>query len=81
MKLSTQEKIAYGLGDTASNFIWALMMNFIMFFYTDIFGITAAAAGTMLLFARFTDGFWDEILTRGQVQAVLRRLAQLRALM
>ncbi len=30
---------------------------------------------------RFTDGFWDEILTRGQVQAVLRRLAQLRALM
>jgi hypothetical protein len=30
---------------------------------------------------RFTDGFWNEILTRGQVQAVLRRLAQLRALM
>ena len=59
MKLSIQEKIGYGLGDTASNFIWALMMNFIMFFYTDIFGITAAAAGTMLLFARFTDGFWD----------------------
>ncbi len=59
MKLSIQEKIGYGLGDTASNFVWALMMNFIMFFYTDIFGITAAAAGTMLLFARFTDGFWD----------------------
>jgi GPH family glycoside/pentoside/hexuronide:cation symporter len=59
MKLSIQEKVGYGLGDTASNFIWALMMNFIMFFYTDIFGITAAAAGTMLLFARVTDGFWD----------------------
>lgn len=28
------------------------MMNFIMFYYTDIFGITAAAAGAMLLFAR-----------------------------
>jgi GPH family glycoside/pentoside/hexuronide:cation symporter len=59
MKLSIQEKVGYGLGDTASNFIWALMMNFIMFFYTDIFGITAAAAGTMLLFARCTDGIWD----------------------
>ena len=59
MRLSIQEKIGYGLGDTASNFIWALMMNFIMFFYTDIFGITAAAAGTMLLFARCTDGVWD----------------------
>lgn len=59
MKLSAREKIGYGLGDTASNFVWALMMNFIMFYYTDIFGITAAAAGTMLLFARFTDGIWD----------------------
>jgi GPH family glycoside/pentoside/hexuronide:cation symporter len=59
MKLSIREKVGYGLGDTASNFVWALMMNFIMFYYTDIFGITAAAAGTMLLFARVTDGFWD----------------------
>jgi GPH family glycoside/pentoside/hexuronide:cation symporter len=59
MKVSIREKIGYGLGDTASNFIWALMMNFIMFFYTDIFGITAAAAGTMLLFARCTDGIVD----------------------
>ena len=59
MKLSIKEKVGYGLGDTASNFVWALMMNYIMFFYTDIFGITAAAAGTMLLFARFGDGFVD----------------------
>jgi GPH family glycoside/pentoside/hexuronide:cation symporter len=59
MKLTLQEKIGYGLGDTASNFVWALMMNFIMFYYTDIFGITAAAAGTMLMFARCTDGVVD----------------------
>ena len=58
-KLSFLEKFGYGLGDTASNFVWALMMNFIMFYYTDIFGITAAAAGTMLLFARSTDGVVD----------------------
>ncbi len=58
-RLSQAEKFGYGLGDTASNFVWALMMNFIMYFYTDIFGITAAAAGTMLLFARSTDGFFD----------------------
>ena len=59
MKLSFTEKFGYGLGDTASNFVWALMMNFIMFYYTDIFGITAAAAGTMLLVARSTDGVVD----------------------
>ena len=59
MKLSLVEKVGYGLGDTASNFVWALMMNFIMYFYTDIFGITAAATGTMLLVARATDGLFD----------------------
>lgn len=62
MKLSIQEKAGYGLGDTASNFVWALMMNFIMFYYTDIFGITAAAAGTMLLVARSTDGIADFLI-------------------
>jgi len=59
MRLSLVEKVGYGLGDTASNFVWALMMNFIMYFYTDIFGITAAATGTMLLVARCTDGLFD----------------------
>ncbi len=59
MHLPLVEKVGYGLGDTASNFVWALMMNFIMYFYTDIFGITAAATGTMLLVARATDGFFD----------------------
>ena len=59
MKPGIGEKIGYGLGDTASNFVWALMMNFIMFYYTDIFGITAAAAGTMLLVARIADGVTD----------------------
>jgi len=62
VKLPFIEKVGYGLGDTASNFVWALMMNFIMFYYTDIFGITAAAAGTMLLFARSSDGVVDFLI-------------------
>ena len=62
MKLTVTEKVGYGLGDTASNFVWALMMKFILFYYTDIFGITAAAAGTMLLFARSTDGVADFLI-------------------
>jgi GPH family glycoside/pentoside/hexuronide:cation symporter len=59
MKLSFLEKFGYGLGDTASNFVWALMMNFIMFYYTDIFGITAAAAGIVLLSGRWSDAVVD----------------------
>ncbi len=59
MKLSIKEKAGYGLGDTASNLVWATLMSFIMVYYTDVFGITAAAAGTMFFFARIFDGATD----------------------
>lgn len=59
MRISIKEKIGYGLGDTASNLVWATLMSFIMYFYTDVFGITAAAVGTMFLFARSFDGITD----------------------
>jgi GPH family glycoside/pentoside/hexuronide:cation symporter len=59
MKLSIKEKVGYGLGDTASNLVWATLMSFIMYYYTDVFGIAAAAVGTMFLFARFFDGITD----------------------
>jgi len=62
MKLSVREKIGFGLGDTASNLVWASLMSFIMFFYTDVFGITAAAVGTMFLFARVFDGVTDFLI-------------------
>jgi GPH family glycoside/pentoside/hexuronide:cation symporter len=61
-KLSVKEKIGYGLGDTASNFYWQMFMNFILFFYTDVFGISAAAAGTMLLITRIWDTGIDPIM-------------------
>jgi GPH family glycoside/pentoside/hexuronide:cation symporter len=58
-KLLFREKFGYGLGDTASNFIWGTMTSFLLFYYTDIFGIPAAAVGTLFLFARVSDGFVD----------------------
>jgi GPH family glycoside/pentoside/hexuronide:cation symporter len=62
MKLSFTEKVGYGLGDTASNFVWGTMMSFLMYYYTDIFGITAAAVGTLFLFARAGDGVVDFVM-------------------
>ncbi len=59
MKLSFFEKFGYGLGDTASNFVWGTMTSFLLFYYTDIFGITAAAVGTLFFFARVSDGAVD----------------------
>lgn len=53
------EKIGYGLGDTASSMFWKLFGTYLMFFYTDVFGISAAAAGTMFLITRIWDSFID----------------------
>jgi glycoside/pentoside/hexuronide:cation symporter, GPH family len=61
-KLSFKEKVGYGLGDTASNFYWQTFLNFLLFFYTDVFGITAAAAGTMFLIVRACDTSIDPIM-------------------
>lgn len=50
--LSVKEKIGYGMGDAASHIIFDNVMLYMMFFYTDIFGIPAGFVGTMFLLAR-----------------------------
>ncbi len=61
-KISFVEKVGYGLGDTASNFYWQMFLNFLAFFYTDVFGISAAAAATMFLAVRIPDTFIDPVM-------------------
>ncbi len=61
-KLSITEKISYGLGDTASNIVFQIVINFLLIYYIDVFGITAAAAGTMFLVVRLFDAFTDPIM-------------------
>lgn len=58
-KLSLKEKIGYGFGDAASSMFWKIFGMYSLFFYTDVLGITAAAAGTMFLVARLWDSFFD----------------------
>ncbi len=61
-KLPVTEKVGYALGDTAANFIFQTMVMFQLVFYTDTFGITAAAAGTLLLVVRFWDAIFDPMM-------------------
>jgi GPH family glycoside/pentoside/hexuronide:cation symporter len=61
-KLSFREKFGYGLGDTAANFIFQTLMIFQLAFYTDTFGISAAAAGTLFLIVRGWDAVFDPIM-------------------
>jgi len=61
-KLSLKEKVGYSLGDTASHFVWDMVGFWILIFYTDTFGISPAAAGTIMLIARFWDMVSDPIM-------------------
>jgi GPH family glycoside/pentoside/hexuronide:cation symporter len=61
-KLSIKEKIGYSLGDTASHFVWDMVGFWLLFFYTDVYGISAAAAGTIMLVARFWDMAIDPVI-------------------
>jgi GPH family glycoside/pentoside/hexuronide:cation symporter len=60
--LSIKEKIGYGIGDSASSIFYKLFTTFLIFFYTDVFGISAAAAGTMILITRFWDAANDPLM-------------------
>ena len=56
------EKIGYGFGDMASSRVWKLFGAYLMIFYTDVFGISAAAVGTMFLVTRMWDSVFDPIV-------------------
>jgi glycoside/pentoside/hexuronide:cation symporter, GPH family len=60
--LSFKEKLGYGLGDTASHFVWDMVGFWLLFFYTDVYRIPAAAAGTIMLIARFWDMAIDPVI-------------------
>jgi sugar (glycoside-pentoside-hexuronide) transporter len=57
-----KEKIGYGIGDAAANFIFQTMVIFQLAFYTDTFGISAAAAGTLFLVVRVFDAVFDPLM-------------------
>ncbi|WP_028590839.1 MFS transporter [Paenibacillus massiliensis] len=54
-KMALKEKVSYGLGDVASNLIYTVITTYLTFYFTDVFGLGAAAVGTMMLVVRFVD--------------------------
>ncbi|HOL88741.1 MAG TPA: MFS transporter [Anaerohalosphaeraceae bacterium] len=61
-KLSFWEKIGYACGDFASVLFWQTISLHLLFFYTDVFGLSAAAAGTMIYLSRLWDGINDPLV-------------------
>ena len=62
MKIHLSEKIGYGLGDMSSSMFWKLFGAYLMIFYTDVFGISAAVVGTMFAITRVWDSFLIPLL-------------------
>ncbi len=61
-KLTPREIVGYGLGDMGFNFYWTNISTFLLIFYTDVFGITAAAAATMLFVVKIFNAFTDPMI-------------------
>ncbi len=61
-RLPAWEKIGYAVGDMASNLIFQIFITYLAYFYTDVFGISAASLGTMLMITRIWDAVNDPIM-------------------
>lgn len=62
VKVPLISKIAYGMGDVGCNFSWMFVGNFLMIFYTDVFGIGMGAVATLMLLSRFWDAINDPVI-------------------
>ena len=62
IKVPLISKIAYGMGDVGCNFSWMFVGNFLMIFYTDVFGIGMGAVAGLMLFSRFWDAVNDPVI-------------------
>ncbi len=62
MKLPFYEKLGYAMGDAAANLVWRGALAYLAVFYTDTFGLTAAAAAMLFLVVRLSDGVTDIIM-------------------
>lgn len=61
-KLPFSEKVGYAVGDAAANLVWRGALAYLAVFYTDTFGITAAATAMLFLVVRLSDGVTDIIM-------------------
>lgn len=60
--IKLKENIGYGFGDMSSSMFWKIFGAYLMIFYTDIFGLSAAAVGVMFAVTRVWDSVFDPVV-------------------
>lgn len=63
-KLSFLERFAYGLGDYAGNLVYSAISAFLLVYYTDVLGVAAATAGSVMAISKIFDGISDLVMGR-----------------
>nr|WP_229263186.1 MFS transporter [Duganella dendranthematis] len=61
-QLTWREKISYGVADMGFNFYWTNIATFLLIYYTDVFGISAAAAASMMFMIKIINAFTDPMI-------------------
>ena len=54
-----RQRFGYGMGDFACNLIWQVISLYLLYFYTDVMKLNAAAIATMFVVCRVIDGITD----------------------
>ncbi len=62
MKLSGAAKVSYGLGAVGKDMVYMLSASYVLYYFQDILGVSAAAMGVILMVARVFDAFNDPIM-------------------
>lgn len=57
-----REKIGYGLGDMSSSMFWKIFSYYLPFFYSNVFGLSLAHAGTLMLVTKLYDAVSDPVM-------------------
>lgn len=61
-KLSWLQRIGFGSGDLAQNLIYQTVSMYLLFFYTNVYGLDPAVAAIMFLVVRIVDVIWDPLV-------------------
>ena len=61
-KLNWRQRIGFGAGDMAQNLIYQTISIWLLFFYTNVFGLKPEVAALMFLIVRLVDVLWDPVV-------------------
>ena len=67
-KVPLYRKLSYALTDTGGNLLYCVISSYLLYFYTDVFGLSIGVAGTLLFITRFIDAIdapiWGILIDR-----------------